>query len=52
MITVSVGVASLPEHATTADALVDQADAALYRAKRRGKNRVEVEHARPRAHSG
>ena len=52
VITVSVGVASLPEHATTADALVDQADAALYRAKRRGKNRVEVEHARPRAHSG
>ena len=45
VITVSVGVASLPEHATTADALVDQADAALYRAKRLGKNRVEVEHA-------
>jgi diguanylate cyclase (GGDEF)-like protein len=44
VITVSVGVASLPEHATTADALVDQADAALYRAKRLGKNRVEVEH--------
>jgi len=43
VITVSVGVASLPEHATTADALVDQADAALYRAKRFGKNRVEVE---------
>ena len=52
VITVSVGVASLPEHATTADALVDQADAALYRAKRRGKNRVEVEHARAGAHSG
>jgi diguanylate cyclase (GGDEF)-like protein len=42
VITVSIGVASLPEHATTVDALVDQADAALYRAKRLGKNRVEV----------
>jgi len=43
VITVSIGVASLPEHASTADALVDQADAALYRAKRLGKNRVEVD---------
>ena len=43
MITVSVGVASLPEHATTADGLVDEADVALYRAKRLGKNRVEVD---------
>jgi diguanylate cyclase (GGDEF)-like protein len=43
VITVSIGVASLPEHATTADTLVDQADAALYRAKRLGKNRVEVD---------
>jgi diguanylate cyclase (GGDEF)-like protein len=43
VITVSVGVASLPEHATTADGLVDEADVALYRAKRLGKNRVEVD---------
>ena len=43
VITVSVGVASLPEHATTADGLVDEADGALYRAKRLGKNRVEVD---------
>jgi diguanylate cyclase (GGDEF)-like protein len=52
VITVSVGVASLPEHATTADALVDQADAALYRAKRAGKNRVEVERAGAGAGAG
>ena len=43
VITVSIGVASLPEHATTADGLVDEADVALYRAKRMGKNRVEVD---------
>ncbi len=42
VITVSIGVASLPEHATSADALVDEADRALDRAKRLGKNRVEV----------
>ena len=43
VITVSIGVASLPEHATTPDGLVDEADGALYRAKRMGKNRVEVD---------
>ena len=43
VITVSIGVASLPEHAVTADGLVDEADRALYRAKRLGKNRVEVD---------
>jgi len=43
VITVSIGVASLPEHAGTVDELVDEADAALYRAKRMGKNRVEVD---------
>ncbi len=43
VITVSIGVASLPEHATTGDGLVDEADAALYRAKQLGKNRVEVD---------
>ena len=38
----SVGVASLPDHATTVDGLVDEADSALYRAKGLGKNRVEA----------
>jgi len=41
-VTVSVGVAGLPDHAATGDALVAAADAALYRAKSLGKNRVEV----------
>jgi len=37
---VSVGVATYPSAATTADALFGAADAALYEAKRAGKNRV------------
>jgi diguanylate cyclase (GGDEF)-like protein len=40
MITVSVGVASLPLHGTSPDALFAAADAALYRAKREGRDRV------------
>jgi diguanylate cyclase (GGDEF)-like protein len=43
VITVSIGVASLPEHATAAEGLVDEADRALYHAKRLGKNRVEID---------
>ena len=40
-ITASLGVSSLPESATDAQTLIAAADAALYRAKRAGKNRVE-----------
>jgi diguanylate cyclase (GGDEF)-like protein/PAS domain S-box-containing protein len=40
MITVSVGVANLPMHGTSAKALLEAADAALYRAKREGRDRV------------
>ena len=40
-ISVSVGLAML-RPGTTADSLVEQADQALYRAKARGRNRVEV----------
>jgi diguanylate cyclase (GGDEF)-like protein len=40
MITVSVGVAALPEHGVAPQQLLDAADAALYRAKREGRDRV------------
>ena len=39
--TVSVGVASFPEHAKTALGMLESADEAMYSAKRAGKNRVE-----------
>jgi diguanylate cyclase (GGDEF)-like protein len=41
-VTVSVGVAGFPETATSMDELVRQADAALYVAKRCGKDRTET----------
>ena len=40
--TLSAGVASVPEHASTPGTLVAAADAALYLAKSQGRNRVEV----------
>ena len=40
MITASVGVAALPKHGTTPRELLEAADAALYRAKREGRDRV------------
>ncbi|TDQ00635.1 diguanylate cyclase (GGDEF)-like protein [Labedaea rhizosphaerae] len=40
--TVSIGVATAPEHGTTLDELVQHADQALYRAKNAGRNRVEA----------
>jgi diguanylate cyclase (GGDEF)-like protein len=39
-ITLSLGVASFPEHGPTAEALVQAADAALYQAKRGGRDQV------------
>lgn len=41
-VTVSIGVAVYPDSATDADALLRAADAALYEAKARGKDRVAV----------
>lgn len=40
-ITISIGVASFPEHGAEYDALVAAADSALYKAKEKGRNRVE-----------
>jgi len=40
MVTVSLGVAEFPADADTKDALIVQADKALYEAKRQGRNRV------------
>jgi diguanylate cyclase (GGDEF)-like protein len=39
-VTVSIGVAEFPGHGETAVALIAAADAALYEAKRAGRNRV------------
>jgi diguanylate cyclase (GGDEF)-like protein len=41
-VTASLGVAGFPSHATTLDRLERLADAALYLAKRQGRNRVEL----------
>jgi len=39
-VTVSVGVASFPEDAKTAEGIIEAADRALYRAKAEGRNRI------------
>jgi diguanylate cyclase (GGDEF)-like protein len=41
-VTLSVGVAALPEHGTAYQMLLQSADAALYRAKHEGRDRVAV----------
>ena len=38
--TVSVGLATYPEDGTTVETLIEKADTALYKAKRKGRNRV------------
>lgn len=41
-VTISIGLAGYPEHASTRDELVQRADAALYMAKEQGRNRVAL----------
>jgi len=41
-ITASIGVATLPDHGTSPKSLIEIADAALYRAKNQGRDRVVV----------
>jgi diguanylate cyclase (GGDEF)-like protein len=43
----SIGIAVAPIHAKTAEALVDKADAALRKAKEKGRNRVETADEEP-----
>jgi len=42
MVTVSIGVSAVPQHGTSRNSLLDAADAALYQAKREGRDRVAV----------
>ena len=46
-VTASIGVAGFPGHASTLDRLERLADAALYLAKRKGRNRVELAEPAP-----
>lgn len=48
-VTISIGVASYPDHGTDPETLIKSADDALYTAKRTGKNRVVIAGASPPA---
>jgi diguanylate cyclase (GGDEF)-like protein len=41
-LTVSIGIVCYPDHGGTIELLLENVDKALYRAKNRGKNRIEV----------
>ena len=45
--TLSLGVASYPQHGATAEEVLRTADRALYRAKAEGRDRVCVAHTNP-----
>ena len=45
-VTISIGVAEFPSHGDTENAIIGQADAALYKAKRAGRDRVMLAGAR------
>lgn len=40
--TISIGIASFPEHGSNGDLIFEKADKALYRAKREGRNRIAI----------
>jgi diguanylate cyclase (GGDEF)-like protein len=42
-VTISIGLADYQRSMESADELIEAADAALYRAKQAGRNRIEVE---------
>jgi len=44
---VSIGIAVYPDHASSAEALLDSADQAMYQAKQHGKNRCTLHKAQP-----
>jgi diguanylate cyclase (GGDEF)-like protein len=41
-VTVSLGIAAFPKHGSSVEAIMKAADAALYRAKREGRDRAVV----------
>jgi diguanylate cyclase (GGDEF)-like protein len=47
-VTVSIGIAGYPDHASAMGTLLEQADGALYEAKKSGKNAVRVVQSGPR----
>jgi len=51
-VTLSIGVAEFPAHGASGDALIAAADAALYEAKRSGRDRVAVAQDSARARAG
>jgi len=51
-VTISVGIAGFPDHGATAASLIAAADAALYEAKRQGRNKTVVASGATTRHRG